>query len=100
MMVTVAVAVVTNETFWCDTLAWIKCERAKRRGQLLAQGVNGEVRDFCEVEFELLEWRADELTCECVVQIGHALNHSERFESAGVREHVADDARIFQFLAH
>ena len=61
------VNVAVNETFWRDTVACQECERAKRRGQLLAQEVDGGVRDFGEVEFELLERSADELAGECVV---------------------------------
>ena len=73
----------------------MECERTKRRSKLLAQDVNGDVRDFCEVKLELLEWSADELTSECAVNIEQGLLYNERFESTGVREHVAVGARIF-----
>ena len=49
-------------------------------------------------DLKLFEWSAYELTSECVVFHDIREEQFELFESAGVRENVADDARFLEFF--
>ena len=83
-----------------DAPTFAQCERTKSIGKLLAEDVDGDVRHFWIVkDRKLFERSANELTSECVVYLEIWDPQFELFESAGVRENVADYARILNFFS-